>query len=392
MYHLRRNDMALTIEDRITKAHVALMQHPKTMAFSGILMVGKTSVSHTMPTAGTNGRDVIYGHDFVDGLTDAELRGLVLHENKHKMYQHLFIWRKLYEEDAQLANLACDYVINLEIKDLDRSGQFITLPKDGCIDEKYRGLDSGEVFKLLQQDKKNGKGNGGKPLDDHQWEDAKTMSEADKQALVKEIDSAIRTGALMAGKQGGDIDRSFDALMQSKIDWKEQLREFVSTICVGKGDSTWAKPNRRWLQQDMYLPSQVSESISGIGVGIDTSGSISGEDIAKALTELVTICNTCTPERVDLMYWDTRVAAHEVYFEGDYAGLVTSTKPAGGGGSSSLCAFEYVKEKSLKPACVVMITDGYIEYPQGAPSYPVLWVIVGGNKTPPPFGVTLRVD
>lgn len=387
--------MSLSAEDRITKAHIALMQDRRTMAYSGILMVGKVTVDHTMPTAATNGRDVIYGHDFVNGLTDPELRGLILHENKHKIYQHLFTWRKLYEEDAELANQACDFVINLEIKDLDKYGQFITLPQGGCVDEKYRGLDSGEVFKLLQQDQtggKGGKGGKGQPFDEHQWGDAQKMSEAEKQALDKEIDAAIRTGALMAGKQGGDIDRGFDVLMQSKIDWIEQLREYVLTVCVGKGDSTWAKPNRRWLQQGMYLPSQMSESISGICVGIDTSGSISGGDIAKALTELVTICDTCSPERVDLLYWDTRVAAHETYFEGDYAGILSSTSPKGGGGTMVQCVPDYIKDKGLKPACVVVITDGYCSGWGTDWGVPVLWVLVGNKHDVPTHGVTIRVD
>jgi len=385
--------MELSVEDRICKAHISLMQDKRTLAYSGILMVGKTIVDDYCPTAATNGRDVIYGTDFVKSLTDQELRGLILHENKHKMYMHLILWRKLYEEDEELANRACDFVINLEIKDLDKYEQFIKLPNDGYIDEKYRGLDSGEVFKLLKEDKKNGKGYGkGQPLDEHQWKGAKQMDETEKKTLVKEIDAAIRTGALLASKQGGDVDRSFEEMMQSKVDWKEQLREFVSTVCIGKGSSTWAKPNRRWLQQDMYIPSQVSESIGSICVGIDTSGSISSQDITKALMELVALCDTCTPERVDLLYWDTEVAAHETYFEGDYDGLVRSTKPKGGGGTAVQCVPDYIKDKGLKPQCVIVITDGYCSGWGTDWGVPVLWVLVENKYDTPTHGVTIRVD
>ena len=384
--------MVLSAEDRITKAHIALMQDKRTLAYSGLLMVGKVEVKDDCPTACTNGRDVIYGRAFVESLKDSELRFLILHETKHKLYQHLFVWRKLYEEDAQLANQACDYVINLEIQDLNKWGDFLVMPEGGLVDEMYRGLDSGEVFARLKEDKKNGKGNGGKPMDEHDWEGAKSLDEAEKEALAKEIDSAVRTGALLAGKQGGEVDRSFDAVMQSKVNWAEQLREFVSTVCAGKGDSTWAKPNRRWLQHDVYMPSQISESIGSICVGIDTSGSISGEDIAKALAELVSICDNTTPEKVDLLYWDTEVAAHEQYREENYSGLLTSTKPKGGGGSSSLCVFDYVVKNKLEPQCIVMITDGYIEFPQTAPLHPTIWVMVGNTTTVPPFGSVIRVD
>jgi predicted metal-dependent peptidase len=298
-------------------------------------MVGSTEVRDDCPTASTNGRDVTYGRAFVESLTDGELRFLVLHETKHKLYQHLFVWRKLYEEDAQLANQACDYVINLEIKDLNKWGDFLVMPEGGLCDEEYRGLDSGEVFARLKEDKASGKDGKGEPMDGHEWEEAKALGELEKEQLAKDISAAVRTGALLAGKQGGEVDRSFDAMMQSKVDWAEQLREFVSSVCVGKGDSTWAKPNRRWLQHNMYLPSQISESIGSICVAIDTSGSISGEAISKALSELVSICDNTSPEKVDLLYWDTAVAAHEQYRDDNYAGLVSSTKPKGGGGSSS---------------------------------------------------------
>jgi predicted metal-dependent peptidase len=385
----------LSAEDRITRAHISLMQDKRTLAYAGLLMIGKVDVSDYIPTAATNGRDVIYGRDFVDSLTDQEVRGLVLHENKHKMYQHLFVWRKLYEDDAELANMACDYVINLEIHDLDKYGSFIALPKCALLDEMYRGLDSGEVFAKLKQDKQDGKGNGanaGKPMDDHKWDDAQALDAEEQEALAKEIDGAIRTGALLAGKQGGDTDLGFESMMRSRVDWKEQLREFVSNVCAGKGDSTYARPNRRWLQHDIYLPSQISESVGNVCVGIDTSGSIGIEDITKALSELVTICDNTAPERVDLLYWDTQVAAHEQYREGDYDGLISSTKPKGGGGSSSLCVFDYIAENKLEPVVCIVITDGYVEYPSNAPSYPVIWVMVDNKHTVPPFGSVIRVD
>jgi predicted metal-dependent peptidase len=387
-------------EDRILKAHIALMQDKRTLAYSGIIMVGKTAIRDDIDTAATNGRDVFYGRAFVDSLTDPEIRGLVLHEAKHKLYQHFFIWQKLFEEDHELANMACDFVINLEIQDIDRGGSFIKLPECGCIDEQYRGMSSGDVFAKLKEkhgDKQSRASKGGKGLpeglDEHQWQDAASLSPEEREQLSREIDSAVRTGALLAGKQGGDVDRSFEALMESKVDWREQLREFVSATCAGKGDSTWAKPSRRWLSQDIYMPSQISETVGSMCVAIDTSGSIDDAAITKALSEVVAICDNTTPEKVDLLYWDTQVASHEQYREDNYAGLVASTKPKGGGGSSSIAVFEYINNTlpNLPEVCI-MITDGYIEFPKEVPKYPVIWVLMNNTGTVPPFGSIIRVD
>ena len=168
----------LTAEQRVERSHIDLMKSPMFVAYSGVLMVGSTTVESDpskCPTAHTNGRDVTYGRDFIATLTDAELRAVILHENKHKMYRHIATWKHLWKQNAQKANRACDYVINLEIADEGKkSNGFIQLPKCGLYDEKYRGLNSAEVFALLDDDDEGGSGSG---IDEHGWEDAESMSE-----------------------------------------------------------------------------------------------------------------------------------------------------------------------------------------------------------------------
>ena len=274
----------LTQEQRVERSHIDLMKTPAFVAYSGVLMVGSVKVESDpikCPTAYTNGRDVVYGRDFIAKLTDPELRAVILHENKHKMYRHIATWKHLWKQNAQKANRACDYVINLEIADEGkRSNGFVQLPKCGLYDEKYRGLNSGEVFALLDDDDGGGEGGG---LDEHGWEDGESMSEEEKQELGKQIDQAIRQGAILAGKVGGTLDRCFTDLMSAKVDWREALREFISSTCAGKDDSTWRKPNRRWLQNDLYLPSTISETMGRIVVAVDTSGSIGDEELIKFL-------------------------------------------------------------------------------------------------------------
>jgi predicted metal-dependent peptidase len=115
--------MALTAEQRIERCHIDLMKSPQFVAYSGILMIGETKVDDKIQTACTNGKDVKFGRGFVASLNDAQLRGLILHEAKHKMYRHLLTWKHLHKQDPQRANMACDYVINLEIKDESERSQ-----------------------------------------------------------------------------------------------------------------------------------------------------------------------------------------------------------------------------------------------------------------------------
>jgi len=63
----------LTQEQRVERSHIDLMKSPQFVAYSGVLMVGSVKVESDpskCPTAYTNGRDVVYGRDFISKLTD----------------------------------------------------------------------------------------------------------------------------------------------------------------------------------------------------------------------------------------------------------------------------------------------------------------------------------
>jgi len=389
----------------LQKAKVSLMRNEKFALFAGVLMVGKTIVDDDVPTACTNGRDELYGREFVKKLRDNELAFVVLHEAMHKAYRHLTTWRKLFEEDKELCNAACDYVINLELRDLDPEGKFISMPvhRDGekrgkpmgLVDEKYRGLNSKQVFDLLKQEYGEG-GGSGDGFDEHDWEGAKALTDEEKEKLARDIDQAVRQGLLaqqkLAGKGSGGMSRDLADLLEPKIDWREVLREFVKTTCRAKDTSSWRRPNRRYLSGDTYMPSLIGERVGHLVVAIDTSGSINPKDLLDFLSEVKGIAEEVNPEKVDLLYWDSDVAAHEEYSDTEVDNIVTSTKPMGGGGTSPSCITQYLEEKRIEPECCIVLTDGYVGDDWGGnwPS-PVLWVIVGGNDVMAAKGKTVHV-
>ena len=79
----------LSSEDRIKKAHIALMKHPETALYSGVMMLGKSEVIDDCPTAKTDGINKYYGRKFIEALSDKELRALILHENLHIALNHM---------------------------------------------------------------------------------------------------------------------------------------------------------------------------------------------------------------------------------------------------------------------------------------------------------------
>jgi predicted metal-dependent peptidase len=384
-------------ERRLKKVKIALMRNPKFALWSGIMMVGKTTVSDTVPTACTNGRDETYGREFIQGLDDKELGFVVLHENLHKAYRHLFTWRKLHDIDPQLTNAACDYVINLQIAEMDPQEQVVAMPRKegkpyGLIDARFKGMHTKQVFDILREED----GGGGGGFDDHDWDGAQDISDADKKALEKEIDQAIRQGQIadqkMNGKGAGGKNRELSELLEPQVDWREVLREFVKSVCNNKDASSWRRVNRRFLSGDVYMPTLIGERVGRIAVGIDTSGSIGGVELNAFLSEVQSIAKDVNPQKLDLIYWDSEVAGHEEYDEFTVTNVISSTQPKGGGGTDPRAMMEYLKEKGIKPEVIIMLTDGCIGDWGNAWDAPILWTISNGSSDVfAPVGKTIHI-
>jgi len=420
----------LTAEQRIELVHVSLMRSREFALFAGLFMVGSVEVIDAPVTACTNGRDVKYGREFIAELTDKELAFLVLHENMHKCYRHLTTWAKLYETHRACANMACDYVINIQLCDLDPHGKLISFPinketgeRMGLVDEKYRGWDAKQVFDDLMKHAKpipprsgqgeDGEGQGqgqtqgngnnrqdvedsdGVPsFDEHDWENAKEMTEKEKDELGKEIDSALRQGSIYAGKVGANVPREIGELLAPKIDWRAVLRRFVKTHLKDRDAPSWRKAHRNYLWQDVILPSIIGKRVKHLVIAMDTSGSVAGRLLDMFLTELNKIVVDTRAERVDVLYWDTSICGHETYKSTDNKSIVHRTNPRGGGGTNPDCIADFFRAEQLKPDALVVITDGYMHSkPEnwrhvGVPS---LWCVIGNDSYKPPHGQLLTI-
>ena len=384
-------------ERKLQKAKITVMRNPKFALLQGVMMVGRTYINDYIPTACTNGKDESYGRAFVKKLSDKELAFVIAHEAGHKMYRHLSTWKKLHDEDARLANSAMDYVINLMLKDLDPNESVIAMPRlqeavgkhkkgdfMGLIDERFRGMNTKQVFDILKQEKQEDDGDGeGDGFDDHDWEGAQNLTDEEKKELAREIDQAIRQGLIAhqkhIGKGGAGLDRELGDLLAPKVDWREVLREFVKATCANKDTSSWRRVNRRFLSTGTYMPSMIGEKVGHLVVAIDTSGSIGGPELDEFLSEVKGIAEEVSPECVDLIYWDGDVAAHEKYSGAEVSNIVSSTKPRGGGGTDPSCVSKYLKDENIKPEAIIVLTDGYVPNWGSDWTAPIMWVISGGN-------------
>jgi predicted metal-dependent peptidase len=385
---------------KLKKVHIKLMKHPETCLFAGVLLMGESSVDVGVPTAYTDGINKRYGKEFIEKLSLAELGGLVLHENGHVMLKHIPRHKDLIKQNPRLANVAMDYVINDIIVEISKKApELVQLPKGALYDPKYHNWSVRQVWddlvKRMEKEKQKPQqpgqqgSSGGvagntsgsdsvsdmQPLDEHDIQTTDEMSGEESEQLSKDVDEAISQGSIIAGRFGAKIPRAIKEILVPKIDWREELREFVSSAVAGRDELTWSKLNRRRLVDDLFVAGVESESICEGVMANDTSGSINDELLNMVGSEIVSICETCNPERMRVLWWDTMVHGEQV-FEGDYAGIASMLKPKGGGGTKLSCVSDYITKNNVEPQFLIVFTDGHVEQDiKWELNCPVLWLL-----------------
>lgn len=394
--------------DRFNKARIAIMRHPRFCRYSGIMACGNTVLTSDVPTACTDGWNTYFNPGFFEDFTDSQLRMLILHEQQHKAYRHNVVWRSIWKENPQLANIAADHFVNLSLIDMDKGDEFVTMPKVGVQpDPQYRGWSVLQIYNHLKQNPPPDDAEG---LDDHNWElaDADAANDSDpnspnrqaaadkaqrtlEQMRADQIDQALRQGEILAKRRAEALgltnELGFGELLHPKVDWRTALREFVTEHCAGRDESSWRKPNRRYLADDVYMPSMQGITMTRLAVVIDTSGSCFGTHIAtRFVSELAAIIDTVKPAVIDVLYVDTQVSHHQTFEDGQFA--VAALRPQGGGGTDLPVAFDYLRAKRIEPTAMVVLTDG--ETPFGTPpTYPVLWAMTSNIRSP--YGTSVYI-
>jgi len=384
-------------ETRLKKAHVALMKHPETALYSGVILMGENSIIEEKTTAYTDGRNKKYSREFVSKLTDAELRGLIMHENLHVAFKHIPRFKKEFKDNPMLVNASADYVVNDVIMNL-QDKHFCSLPSGGLYDAKYHNWSVREVYndlkKQQEEDKKSGKSiTKYDSLDEHDFEAGENMSEEDVKELEGKIDRALREGGILAGRMGSKMPRSIEELLTPKVNWRDVLKEFVSSTMRGADEYTWRRFNKRLMVNDLYMPSLENETVGELVVAIDTSGSIGGREITEFASELVSICDVVTPNQVRVLWWDTEVHGEQIFTPSNYANIKEILKPQGGGGTHVSCVSEYINEKKITAEATIVFTDGYLESDiKWNIQSPTLWLVTQARDFIPPTGKVIRKE
>ena len=336
------------VQRKVSKAKALLiLDHP---FFGTAVSRRPIKYGDEVPTAGMSATgQIMLNPEWVEPLTVKNIMFLLAHEAMHYMLSHAL---RRQHRDHRAWNVACDKVINDTLIDA-KVGEFI----DGGVTLEDARFGASEQF-YDENDDDMGEGgigedvgdvvdDNGQPLDDA------TVQQLQAQAKIEAIQNAKL--AKQTGKLPKSIERLVDEMVNVVTPWHEKLERFMSAK-VRDGYS-WNRPNRRFVGQGMYLPGyDYVPRMGEVVIAVDTSGSLDSKELALFSGHINRIVDTCTPEKITVLYCDYAIGGTTEYTPDD---LPIVLKPVGGGGTSFKPVFKWLDSYDGEVECLIYFTDGW---------------------------------
>jgi len=214
----------------------------------------------------------------------------------------------------------------------------------------------------------------------------KTIREAAAKAVSLELlKDAMDRLASTAGTEPGSSEITLDALRSFyQPPWDLALQRWMES--VAPGPRTYARPSRRAAgQSDIVLAGRKREGWT-LHIVLDTSGSMEAE-FPRVLGRIADFCDTVNVAQVHVLQCDADVSADEWV---DPAELQRFSIRGLGGSDMSPALLRLAEDPEVEAA--VVITDGYIAYPDTEPPYRVLWIVTGPEQFQPHYGQVIALD
>lgn len=215
------------------------------------------------------------------------------------------------------------------------------------------------------------------PMSGQQQEDLNTQWQ---QRLAAAAQTAHQRGQL-----GVEMARMVDFLLQPKLPWRLLLQRYMSM--TARDDYSYSRPSSRRGNPAVYPRLRSSET--SIVVVIDTSGSISGEEIGEFISEIDAI-KSYVRARITLLTCDSELNHGCPWYFDPWDEFSRDIEIHGGGGTSFSPPFEWIENQDRAPDLLVYFTDARGKFPPAEPMYPVLWLVKGQATVP--FGQRVQLN
>jgi len=142
------------------------------------------------------------------------------------------------------------------------------------------------------------------------------------------------------------------------------------------------------------MPSIGVEAPGHVVFAVDTSGSMSNEELSAAFAEVRRFRETF-PCRLSFVQADAAVKSVEEFGEMDGLNLPDTVIVRGRGGTDFQPVFDWFAEHAADSrSALIYATDGFGTFPPAPPGWPVVWLRTSGGMGPEgfPFGEVVTVE
>jgi len=370
--------MKSPIEKKLTKARTSLLMGAP--FFGSLALKLKLVLDPTTPTAWTDGIYLGYNPEYVKHLPMSQLTGLIAHEVMHLALCH---HTRQGKRNHDKWNRAGDHAINHLLQ-----GAGFDLPLNVLLEPRFTGMSAEAIYDQLL-DTPQGEGSPGpgevRPFPGNPSPAQKKLEEQRWKVAVFQANQLAKT---LGRSHGPGFERQLKQQVLARVDWRVILQEFVSQAT--RSDYTWMHPNPRYITQGIYLPGLYAQTMGTLVVALDTSGSVSDNQLVGFTAEISAILETYDTT-LEVIYADTKVRGQETFTKAD---LPLTLSPKGGGGTDFRPVFDLVEKQGMTPCCLVYLTDLCCDrFPDRSPGYPVLWVNTERFRwKDPPFGRVIDME
>ena len=371
--------------------------------FSRILRGVNTEFGDDIPTAGVMVKDgdvhMLVNPDFISGLSDHHIKGLLKHECFHLAFEHCTT-RML--KPHNIANIAADLAINSDIP-------FIELPEGGLVPGQLPETPASEdghgntfadsplakliasfpkhqsqewyFTKIMQDEEAREQAKGeGYGFDNHDgWgemtdEEKELVKGKMREVLKDAVKEADRNGKW--GSVGSGMRKKLRDMISNEVDWRAILKQFCGMSRRGTRTTTWSNVNMTHLHPE-HGPMATGTKrgyTSSIAVYIDQSGSVDQASLELAFAELRSLARHT---EFTTFHFDTEVdEKSESLWK---KGRTPEAHRTRSGGTCFDCVTKHANKNRKRFDGYIVITDG--EAPKPKPSrVKRCWLVVPGRK------------
>lgn len=369
--------------------------------FYGVFMLNlrKEMVTGNHPVqtlaVGPNGLSLtLYvNQDFWDKHTDLEQLALLQHELMHICFFHLTDNFKVPNDKHFIMNIAMDCEINQYIPNLPKDHISLEYVYNIVKEQLPRQAGSWEYYRLIEKALQKQQNDAESKLkealenqgDHDMW--PQDMSEAEKTLIKNQIKSQLKAAAEQTIKQAGKIPGEISSILEQIKDlppvfnWKKFFRRMIGNSITNEIQLTRLRPSKRLPDSRGVRMKRKPEIL----IGVDTSGSISDNDLVEFFSEIKHIYKTGVS--ITVAEFDTQIQ-NTFLFDGSQ-----KIEIKGRGGTDATCVIDYFKQHKKGFSSCIIFTDGYLSTFKLPVCQSLIWVITkGGNVTDQYPGQTLYIS